>query len=209
MPQTHVALSLRTISCVFLRFLCPIPTESWKVLVEVQDMNEQETFLTLFLKHQDDLRAFIGSVVRERAAREDVLQETALVLWREFERFDHGRSFGAWARGIAAKKLLQRWDRGKRWHYALPNEAIPVLLAAFDRTEDLTDARRDALEHCLQTLPGKSQRLLALRYEQGHSLQQIAEQVGGTLDAVNKGLSRIRGKLRECIERRLRIAEEM
>lgn len=172
-------------------------------------MKDEEEFLIQFLKHQDDLRAFIGSVVRERAAREDVLQETALVLWREFERFDESRSFGAWARGIAAKKLLQRLDRGERWDKALPAEAIPVLLAAFDRTEEPFDARRDALEHCLDKLPEKSRTLLVLKYEQGHSLQQIAQHVGSTLDAVNKTLSRIRGKLRECIERRLRLAEEM
>lgn len=172
-------------------------------------MNDQETFLTLFLKHQDDLRAFIGSIVRERAAREDVLQETALILWREFERFDHNRSFGAWARGIAAKKLLQRLDRGERWHNSLPQEAIPLLLAAFDRTEDLLDARRDALEHCLDTLPEKSRTMLVLRYEHGHSLSQIAEHVGNTLDAVNKTLSRIRGNLRDCIERRMRTAGEV
>jgi RNA polymerase sigma-70 factor (ECF subfamily) len=171
-------------------------------------MSEQSEFLTYFLKHQAELLAFIGSVVRDRAVRDDVLQETALTLWQAFDRYDRSQSFGAWARGIAANKLMQRWDRGERWHRALPVEAIPSLLAAFDRTDVSHDLRRDALERCLENVPVKSRKLLALKYEQGFSLGQIAEQIGSTMDAVNKALSRIRLKLRECVERQLRAAGE-
>ena len=172
-------------------------------------VDPQEKFLTLFLEHQAGLRAFIGSVVRDRSVRDDLLQETALVLWREFERYDRSRPFGGWARGIAAKKLLQRLDRGSPWPARLPPEVLPAILAAYDRTDDQADARHEALADCLSALPDKSRTLLALRYEQGLSLAQVAEQVQSTMDAAHKALSRIRLKLQECIERRLRIAEEL
>lgn len=176
-------------------------------------MDPHDEFLTLFLRHEGELRAFIGSVLRERSAREDMVQETALVLWREFERYDRSRSFGAWARGIAVNKLRQRLERETRGPMSLPVETLPVVAAAFDRTaDDVTgetfDARREALETCLQRLPEKSRTLLKLRYEQGLSLLQLAERVESTLDAVHKALSRIRVKLQTCIERRLRPAEE-
>lgn len=178
-------------------------------------MDPHEEFLTLFMQHQPDLRAFIGSVVRDRSARDDVMQETALVLWREFERYDRARPFGGWARGIAAKMLLQRLDRGvdraTRQAASLPLEALPSILAAYERIEDgglqgPADARREALDLCLTHLPDKSRTLLALRYEQGLSLAQVAERVHSTLDAVHKALSRIRIKLQECIERQVRVA---
>lgn len=177
-------------------------------------MDPHEEFLTLFMQHQSDLRAFIGSVVRDRGARDDVLQETALVLWREFARYDRGRPFGGWARGIAAKMLLQWLDRGagRVTHLAssLPLEAVASVLAAYERTDDAqtgpADARREALDQCLTHLPEKSRTLLALRYEQGLSLAQVAERVQSTLDAVHKALSRIRIKLQECIERQMRAA---
>jgi RNA polymerase sigma-70 factor (ECF subfamily) len=171
-------------------------------------MSDQSEFLTHFLKHQAELVAFIGSVVRDRAVRDDVLQETALALWQAFDRYDRSQSFGAWARGIAANKLMQRWDRGERWHRALPVEAIPSLLAAFERTDLSSDLRRDALERCLEKVPVKSRKLLALKYEQGFTLGQMAEHIGSTMDAVNKALSRIRLKLRECVERQLRVTGE-
>ncbi len=96
---------------------------------------EPSTFITLLLQNEADLRAFIGSMVRDRAAREDVLQETALVLWREFERYDRSRPFGAWARGIAANLLKQHWEREARGPLYLPIEVLPAVLAAFERSD--------------------------------------------------------------------------
>jgi RNA polymerase sigma-70 factor, ECF subfamily len=171
-------------------------------------MDPREEFLTHFLQHEADLRAFIGSIFRERSTRDDVLQETALVLWREFDRFDRSRSFGAWARGIAANKVLQRLDRDHRGPQSLPAEAVPAVLAAYERTDVPGDARRDALEQCLQQLPEKSRTLLALRYDEGLSLAQLAERMSSTFDAVHKSLSRIRAKLQACVQRRLRLAGE-
>lgn len=172
------------------------------------NMDAQSEFLPLFLQHEAELRAFIGSVIRERGTRDDVLQETALVLWREFDRYDRSRSFGAWARGIAANKILQRLEREKKRPASLPPEVLPAVLAAFDQTEGTDDARRDALQSCLHELPEKSRTLLTYRYEQGLSLAHLAERVHSTMDAVHKALSRIRIKLQACVERRLRLAGE-
>lgn len=171
-------------------------------------MDSRDEFLTHFLRHEGDLRAFIGSMLRERSMRDDVLQETALVLWKEFERYDRSRSFGAWARGIASNKVLQRLDRERRGPTVLPVDAVEAVAAAYDRVEDPGEARREALEQCIEKLPEKSRLLLAQRYEEGLTLAQLAVRVSNTSDAVHKALSRIRQKLQECIERRLRWAEE-
>lgn len=166
-------------------------------------MNHQEEFLRLFLKHQADLKAFVGSLVRDRHAREDVFQEVALVLWQGFHRYDRGRPFGAWARGVAAKKILQRWEKVSRLPVPLAPEVIQAVCDAYDRTEADASDRAEALEHCLEQLPEKSRRLLALRYDRGLKLGQIAERLGATLDAVHKALSRLRERLQKCVERRL------
>jgi RNA polymerase sigma-70 factor (ECF subfamily) len=160
-------------------------------------------FLTRFLKHQAEVRAFVGSVVRDREAREDVFQEVALVLWQEYEKYDSSRSFGAWARGIAANKIRQRWERSGRWPAALSSEALQAVAEAYDRTEATRTAHADALQHCVGQLPEKSRRLLALRYEQALKLHQMSELLETTTDAVHKALSRIRDKLWECVQRRL------
>jgi RNA polymerase sigma-70 factor (ECF subfamily) len=169
-------------------------------------MGSQAEFLTLFLKHQVEVRAFLGALVRDPHARDDLFQEVALVLWGEFDRYDHGRSFGAWARGVAAKKVLQRWEREARRPVPFSPEAIQALLDGYERTEAAASLRAEALRHCLERLPDRSRRLLELRYDESLKLAQIAERLRATLDAVHKALCRLRTRLHECVERRLAAA---
>ncbi len=168
--------------------------------------DRHERFLAHFLRHQDEIAAVVGSMVRDPHLREDVMQEVAMVLWRKFDEFDPSRSFGAWARGIAVRKVLQAWAREQRFPSAMSPDTMEAVLAGFDETDaenDMWAEREAALERCIRELPDKSRRLLELRYQQSLSLQAIAEQVRSTLDAVNKALSRLRQALRECVERRL------
>ena len=166
-------------------------------------MDEHAAFLGHFLKHQDDIRAFIGSIVRDRTNCDDIFQDVAVVLWQKFKDYDASRSFGAWARGIAVNKVLQSLEKSKRLPVLLSPEAIEAILAAFNESEAESGPERLALEGCLKSLPERSQRLIALRYEQSLRLAEIARQIESSLDAVHKTLSRIRGALRRCIEQRI------
>jgi RNA polymerase sigma-70 factor, ECF subfamily len=163
----------------------------------------QEEFLGLFLKHQDDLRAFLGSVVRDWHARDDLFQEVTLILWRQFDRYDRSRSFGAWARGIAAKKVMQNWEQSQRRPTLLPPEAVQAMLEAYDRTEQSASPELEALEHCLERLAAEPHRLFVLRYREGLRLADIAVQFRSTSEAIHKALSRLRARLQRCVEQRL------
>src|ERR1700722_9826599 len=143
-------------------------------------MDPKNEFLPLFLEHQISVRAFLGSLVRDRHARDDLFQEVALTLWQEFSRYDRGRSFGAWARGIAANKVLQRWHKDNRLPVPFAPEAIQALLDAYDRSEQTESLKAEALEQCLEQLPEKSRQLLALRYERSLKLVEIAERLQTT-----------------------------
>jgi len=165
-------------------------------------MKTHEEFLNLFLRHQGDLRAFLGSVVRDRAAADDLFQEISLVLWQSFGAYDRARPFGAWARGIAAKKVLQGREKSRRLPLAFSPQAIQAVLDAYDRTEAIAPDPSD-LRDCIAKLPPRSQSLLALRYERSLKLGEIANEVGSSLDAVHKLLTRIRENLQECLQRRL------
>jgi RNA polymerase sigma-70 factor (ECF subfamily) len=160
-------------------------------------------FLKLFLAHEGDLRAFIGALMRERTAREDVLQDVALALWQSFDRYDKSRSFGAWARGVAANKILQYRRRDARLPMTLSPEAIQAVQDAFDRSERPGSERQEALEACLRRLPPKSAEILSLRYSHQASGTEIATQLHLSVDAVYQTLSRIRSQLAECVQLRL------
>ena len=168
-------------------------------------MDRQNEFLGYFLRHQDDIRAVIGSMVRDPSAVDDVFQDVALVLWKKFDEFDSTRSFGAWARGIAVRQALQWFDRHRRAPLPLAPETLDAVLNAFEEEpEPPADAEREAaLRRCMERLPEKSMRLLRMRYEAHMKLREMAEQLSATLDATHKALSRLRVALRRCIEREL------
>lgn len=166
-------------------------------------MSQHEDFLTQFLRCEADLRALVGAVVRDVHVREDVFQEVAMTLWQQFSRYDPARPFGAWARGVAAKKLLERFSRDHRSPLVFSPEAIRKLAEAAERSESRPGPGFEALEHCLGKLPAKSRHLLSLRYSQTQPLPVIAAEVRATQTAVYQALSRLRRRLRDCMERYL------
>jgi RNA polymerase sigma-70 factor (ECF subfamily) len=171
----------------------------------------QERFLALFLPEQGTVRAFIRSIVWDRAHCEDLFQEVALVLWRELDRYDPARPFGAWARGVAAKTVLKSLRQARRTPVALSPEAMGALEAAFDQLA-FEDAQRppsqqeDALRQCIERLPDRARTLVRLRYQEALKVDEIAARVAGSPEAVQKALSRLRDSLQKCVERRLRAA---
>ena len=154
-------------------------------------MVDRDEFLLLFLRHEPEIRAFVGSLLLDRDVREDVFQECALVMWQRFDTYDDGRPFGAWARGIAANKILQRRDADRRFPIAFSPEAIQAVLGAYERTEELSSIHSATLEDCVDQLPAHSRELISLRYADNLKAPEIAERTQRTLDAVYQALSRI------------------
>jgi len=168
-------------------------------------MPDHDHFLPLFLTAQPDLRAFIGALVRDPATREDVFQEVAMILWKKFDLYDPARPFGAWARGIAARKVLE--DR--RLRSRLPESCTAETLEALSVGHAKEDAespwhdREKALNYCLELLPERSARFIQERYEMRVPADVIALEAGISVDALYQTLSRLRRQLRECVQRRL------
>ena len=124
-----------------------------------------------------------------------------MILWREFPRYDRARSFGAWARGIAARKLLERRNSDRRAPLPFSPEAIRALAEAAERSPSRERPSLEALERCVERLPDRSRRLLAMRYGQDDPPEQIAAQIRTTTAAVYQALWRLRRWLRKCMER--------
>ena len=49
-------------------------------------MDSQEEYLTLLLSCELEIRAFLGSIIRGPHDCDDLFQEVALTLWKEFHR---------------------------------------------------------------------------------------------------------------------------
>lgn len=88
--------------------------------------------------HGDALFGFALLRVRDRAAAEDLVQETLLAAWRGRESFAGGSTERTWLIGILKHKLIDHWRRSARE----PQNQIPAGAAADepDVLEQLFDA---------------------------------------------------------------------
>ena len=173
------------------------------------ERKSQAQFLTLLLQHEQNLRAFIGSLVRVRQDFDDILQDTVLTLWQKFGEFEPDRSFGAWARGVAAKKILQHRGRSGNLPTPFSPDAIQAVVDAFDRHALHSSDASDALETCLERLPAASRQALHLWYAEACSIDRIAAQLDCTVGAAYKMMARLRARLLECVRRRLTGIQEV
>jgi len=89
-------------------------------------------------------------------------------------------------------------------------ELLEGLSLAFDAEPEATDGppkEREALAQCLKTLPSRSRRILALRYEKRQSFEEIGAALESSAQAIQRAISRIRQGLNDCVRTRLEAAE--
>src|SRR5437773_3560941 len=160
--------------------------------------DDRSGFLKLFLKAQPAVRSYLLSLLRNAVDADDVSQEVSLVLWERFGDYDDRYPFLSWAFGIA-RNHVARWRRSRsKTRVWLPPEIEEKLAVTAAEIEDELAPQRKALQACLEKLGPQARELLALRYEQQMSLQEIAARRKMSLNAVNKALGKIRALLADC-----------
>jgi len=173
---------------------------------ESKDFRMHE-FVQLYSSHTRRLYAYILCLVPNWSDAEDILQDTASIMWSKFAEFTPGTDFLAWACRIARLVVANYYRKRKvRKREFYLNDALLESIARVARSSRIMyqDHRIDALQHCLGKLRDKDQTLIRWRYESGSSIQRIAEAIGRSIDAVYKSLSRIHYQLMVCIEHTLR-----
>lgn len=158
-------------------------------------------FIEQVTRAQRPLHAFVLSLVRNVADADDVLQETNLVLWRKSAEFEPGTNFDAWAFRIAQFQVMAFRKRAQRSKLHFDDGLLELLAAdAADEFGRGHDARQNALSACLQKLKPDQRKLIAVRYEPGGCVNDIAASQGRSPKAVSEALRRIRRTLMTCIE---------
>jgi len=163
-----------------------------------------------FIRDRHRLGAFVGGLLRDAHAAEDVIQEVWLRLAAEVEKGTVLENQPAWCRGVAKNLILKVWRRQRTAKVVANSEVLEVFLARVDQafaetdeTADLWERRQQALDDCVASLPDKSRHLLSLRYESRVPVEEVARRVGQSFDAVSKALYRLRQTLSQCVERKL------
>lgn len=162
----------------------------------------RQAFVRLLTQHERLVYAYILRLVPNWTDADEILQETNIRLWEEFDRFEPGTNFAAWAIRVAHYQVLT-WRKKRDRSRLVFDDAALESLAVAPEDESAADRRRAALAACLQLLPEKSRDLLNRCYGTDTTIRDVAVALERSTEAVYKSLQRVRLALHGCIERRL------
>lgn len=159
-------------------------------------------FLLLFNDHAWQLRGFVRALVPAHSDADDVFQELSRTLWTEFEHFQTGTNFLAWARGVAKFKILQYRRAKGRLPANLSDSVFDLLSQEMIDGRDQRHTYMQYLTECLNRLPPCDREMIEVRYRSDQPPKQVAGTVNRSVDAVYRSLRRIHKVLLMCIRRR-------
>jgi RNA polymerase sigma-70 factor (ECF subfamily) len=162
-----------------------------------------DEFVRLLGQNQRRIFQYVLSLVPQWGDAEEIVQETNLVLWREFGQFQSGTNFAAWACKVAFHQVLAWRKRRQRDRLEFSVEFLETIAEEAASCSDLLEERAQLLSECIDKLPPRHRDLLRLRYTEGQSIEAIAAKAGRTIDAVYRVLSRIRHTLHDCVNKAL------
>ena len=172
--------------------------------MNVTDHPSSEAFAVHYSKCHLDLLRYVLTLLPDRHQAEDVVQETARLLWRKFEEYDAARPFWPWARRFAHLEVLKVRKREAVRRKYFSDALVEQLAEERIAHEGELAVEREALAGCLEKLDVPSRTLLANRYGKQIPLHEIASQEGKSANAVYLAMHRIRQRLLECVQRAMR-----
>ncbi len=167
------------------------------------DLDQTAQFVRLLAAAERRLAGYVLALVPNFMDADEILQETKLRLWDQFEEYDSQKDFGAWAKAIAYYQVSTFRKKQGRNRVAFSSDFIATLADEVASRGGETSDRSSELLFCLKHLNQKYQMLLREFYGRSSTLEHAAKAGGMTLVAARKALARSRQTLHECIERRL------
>jgi len=181
--------------------------EELSALVRLARTGDSNAFGELVTRFSAAVRGLCLMRAADPARADDIAQQVFLTAWKRLPDLHDEAPFWPWVEAITRNHLLNEWRRVQRERGL--KQRYTVAWLAQNETEDaagnaeILAQKVDVLRECVGTLPEKLQQLVAMRYDDGYSSEQIASLLGRTSDAVRQTFVRVREKLRECVERKL------
>tara|TARA_R110002049_G_scaffold182485_2_gene350331 strand:+ start:65436 stop:65975 length:540 start_codon:yes stop_codon:yes gene_type:complete len=167
------------------------------------DDDQVQLFSRLLVANQRRLYGFILTLVHDRTAADDILQDVSSLLWQKFDKFEPGTDFAAWGMAVSRLTILNWRRKQKKVPLPLDDQEFALLADEAVAVSCQHEARQYALRECLERIDADGRELLASRFEMSQSVTSIAEQLGRSRVAIYKRLNRIQSLLLDCINEKV------
>jgi RNA polymerase sigma-70 factor, ECF subfamily len=178
--------------------------------VNSSDCKEQESyqrFIKLYLANERRIYGYVRALIANWSDVNDIIQETASVMWSKFGEFKEGTNFSAWALKIAHFQVLNYCKIRQKDKIYFSERAIEQLSDHITRKDENAEERLNILKQCLQKLQAGERDLIQMRYEPGATTKSVSQKLGKEPHILYKLYDKIHVKLLFCIRRTL--SEEM
>jgi RNA polymerase sigma-70 factor (ECF subfamily) len=132
------------------------------------------------------------SVLRNRAAAEDVAQEVFVKLWRALPKYDGRAQLSTWIYAITRNAAISAL-RGRRRSVSTSDPSVLEEVEAIAATPAAEDD--PALWREVGALPEKQRQAVILYYQDERTVEEVAEMMGMPVNTVKTHLHRARASL--------------
>ena len=161
-------------------------------------------FLRLFVRHQQEIYAYILTLVPNVHDADDLFQDGMTVMWRKFDQFQSGTNFAAWGVQIMRYQILDyRRNLARSKRVLIDDSLFDVLMDHIPNIQDEVSVRIEALRKCQRLLDNRAKRIIKMRYERNISVEEIASFLKVSRRHVYHILGQINSILLRCMRRTL------
>src|SRR6266436_3016756 len=113
----------------------------------------QAQFLRLFLPAERELFRYVAALVPNVGDAEEIVQQTAVELWKKFDEYDAQQPFTPWACRFAINIVKQWVASRQRWQALLERDLAEELVNRREQLRPQFEKRLSHLDQCLEKLP--------------------------------------------------------
>jgi len=163
-------------------------------------MHPSEEFVNLYIRHEGQVRSYIQRLVFNSGDAEDIMQSTAMLLWKKHDQYDKEQPFLPWAYRFAYNEVRNYYRKNEKTKKLLLDpECIDQLADTAEKFSPQLDDLKASLDDCIYKLNNDDRRLIEYRYCEDGKINDLAEKKNTTANALSKALQKIRQKLYLCV----------
>ena len=157
---------------------------------------------------QHRIYALILTLVPNWSDADDLMQETAEVMWRKFQDTDHINDFCAWGKTIARNKVMGFYTKKKRERVLFDDTLLNDVVDREEKASLQAELRVQALQKCLRKLRSNDLHLIQVLYGHDITVKKLAEEIKRPIQGLYKAMARIHHSLLQCVRRTLSTMED-
>ncbi|MEM1085148.1 MAG: sigma-70 family RNA polymerase sigma factor [Verrucomicrobiota bacterium] len=158
-----------------------------------------------FCEMRPELLAYAAATSGDPDCAEDIVQQAQCLAWERREQYRADGNLRGWLmRMVYFKALSHRRDRAREGRLVFNEEIVQRIAEKAEEVVTGEAQRVTALKECLEKLSPEQRQMLACVYARGETVPEYAKKYRLSVQACYKTLSRLRIRLRECVERRMK-----